>query len=335
MNKILLFLISFYLTLISTLANATTFGGWSIQNVSPQGASAHLEALKNNAKSHALIRPNAAQVAKVLRGGAAGVALGLAVDQLLGAVDWVLDPANNQIKYKEPLPDNSTVPWIWATGAGQQSDFIYPTAEAAGQAICAYYNQNYNKIYWYSHPVNASVAYVWCVRADGSRDNWDVRGKSNPAYDPDLKPVEKTLSLENVAEKVISNADSGSPEAQEATIAAAQDILSEAESNSDVARPIQNQLEANSTGGDPNQPEDPDENSGKQAKKLNDKQISDITKNPNWHKTNLKKKIVNAYSRELKGSKNFDFYKDPKTGDVFIKGNKSKDMIRINMEQFL
>lgn len=40
-------------------------------------------------------------------------------------------------------------------------------------------------------------------------------------------------------------------------------------------------------------------------------------------------------SKELKGSKNFDFYRDPKTGDIFIKGNKSKDMIKINLDKFL
>ena len=57
--------------------------------------------------------------------------------------------------------------------------------------------------------------------------------------------------------------------------------------------------------------------------------------NANWHINNLKAKIIRAYSKELKGSKNFDFYRDPKTGDVFIQGNKSKDMIQINLEQFL
>ena len=74
---------------------------------------------------------------------------------------------------------------------------------------------------------------------------------------------------------------------------------------------------------------------GKQAKKLNERQISELVENPNWHKTNLKAKIIRAYNKELKGSKNFDFYRDPKTGDVFIKGNKSKNMIRINLEKFL
>ncbi|MFL9474154.1 hypothetical protein ACKERC_17945 [Acinetobacter baumannii] len=87
-----------------------------------------------------------------------------------------------------------------------------------------------------------------------------------------------------------------------------------------------------------NEPDQKEKNKvevGKQAKKLNERQISELVENPNWHKTNLKAKIIRAYNKELKGSKNFDFYRDPKTGDVFIKGNKSKDMIQINLEKFL
>lgn len=76
-------------------------------------------------------------------------------------------------------------------------------------------------------------------------------------------------------------------------------------------------------------------NSGLQAKKMNDSQIRDMTNNPNWHTSNLKKKIVRRYGRELKGSTNFDFYRDPKTKEVFIQGNKSPNRIKINIEDFL
>lgn len=68
---------------------------------------------------------------------------------------------------------------------------------------------------------------------------------------------------------------------------------------------------------------------------MNDRQIGELVGNPQWHKTNLKKSIVNAYRKELKGSTNFDFHKDPKTGKVFIKGNKSRDMIKIDLEKFI
>ena len=95
------------LSLIYTpmFANAANVGGWNLSNPVAQGASTAYDATKNvliNGKdfiknSSVKIKPNATQVAKVLAGGAAGYALSVAVEQLLGAVDWVLDPANNQI----------------------------------------------------------------------------------------------------------------------------------------------------------------------------------------------------------------------------------------------
>ena len=75
--------------------------GWSVTNSTVMGASTLIDAIKDAKVSAALVTPNAKQVAEVLRGGAAGIALGIAVDQLLGAVDWVLDLANNQITYKQ------------------------------------------------------------------------------------------------------------------------------------------------------------------------------------------------------------------------------------------
>lgn len=56
------------------------------------------------------------------------------------------------------------------------------------------------------------------------------------------------------------------------------------------------------------------------SQKMNEKQIGELVGNKNWHNTPLKKKIVKTYSKELRGSNNFDFYKDPKTGEIFIKG---------------
>ena len=55
---------------------------------------------------------------------------------------------------------------------------------------------------------------------------------------------QKIYPLETVAQKVISNAESGDTNAQVATTAAAADIVAEAENDSAKARPIVNQLEA-------------------------------------------------------------------------------------------
>ena len=66
---------------------------------------------------------------------------------------------------------------------------------------------------------------------------------ANPAYDPAKEEEKKTLPLETVVQKVISNAESGDTNAQVATTAAAADIINEAENDNVKARPIVQQLE--------------------------------------------------------------------------------------------
>ena len=104
-------------------ANAANVGGWNLSNPVSQGASTVYDASKNvviNGKdfvkdSWVKITPTANQVAKVLRGGVAGYALSVAVEQLIGAVDWVLDPANNQIIYfpAGEFPPDPNYQWKW------------------------------------------------------------------------------------------------------------------------------------------------------------------------------------------------------------------------------
>jgi hypothetical protein len=45
--------------------------------------------------------------------------------------------------------------------------------------------------------------------------------------------------------------------------------------------------------------------------------------------------IAAAYARELREAKTFDFYRDPKTGDIFIRGNQSNNMVKIDISRFL
>jgi len=92
-------------------ASAATFGGWNPLGLKPVGASSLLNASKTlggiATDSHALITPAVKDVTKVLVRGAGGLALSVAVEELLGAVDWVMDPANNQIRYKVDPTDPS------------------------------------------------------------------------------------------------------------------------------------------------------------------------------------------------------------------------------------
>ena len=263
-NKSLIVLVFLLcLNLVSTNIYAANVGGWSLGNPIAQGASAVVNGTKtaiiNGASviknSTAKITPPASSVAKVLAKGAAGYALSVAVEQLIGAVDWVLDPANNQIKYSNPADSSlPTFTQIWFP-----SDQGTPTKETAKkygasspEAACkllasTIYASTYS-IYKSTQIINSTSAVCTLQHTAGASYilKPSVRLVANPTYDPEAEEQEqKTLPLDVVAQQVISNAASGDAQAQQAIVAAAQDIINEAETDNTKARPIVNQLEAN------------------------------------------------------------------------------------------
>lgn len=248
MKKFITVLLSFvlYFNAFST-AHAAGLDGWTLSNPIAQGASTLYNGAKqvlingkNVAKtSTALIKPTATQVAKVLARGAAGYALAEAVNQLLGAVDWVLDPANNQIVYTVPNEANAEKLW--------QSSGVEKTNAPTAAASCALYGQilasNNSSYKNLKHIVVNGVNY--CASDDGEGMKFSMTQVANPAYDPTAEDEIKTLPLDAVANQVISNAESGNAAAQAATTAAAADVVNDAQNDSTKARPIVDQLEAN------------------------------------------------------------------------------------------
>lgn len=246
------------LNLVSSNVYAANVGGWSLGSPIAQGASAVVNGTKtviiNGASviknSTAKITPPASSVAKVLAKGAAGYALSVAVQQLLGAVDWVLDPANNQIKYTDPNapidPDSPALEYYYTYtlwGANKKFSSLneacllaFKTGGWAGRDI-----PPLPKGYGCYLAGNAIYAY-------GPPGTFGQIGSkvANPAYDPEAEDDrEKSIPLDTVAAQVISNAAAGDTHAQQAIVAAAQDIINEAETDNTKARPIVNQLEGN------------------------------------------------------------------------------------------
>ena len=228
-------------------ANAAV-GGWSMSNPIAQGASTVYTGTKNVIingadyikKGTAKITPTATGVAKVLARGAAGYALSVAVEQLLGAVDWVLDPANNQIVYKE---SGDLIYFISASSPGWDSNIKFSSPSQVCQQYVKTYNANISQ---------ASLKYVSSSNNLCIVNQYDSKGVlilSNYSLPiSEAQPVEeKKIPLETVAQKVISNAESGDTNAQAGTTAAAADIVAEAEKDNVKARPIAQQLEASSS----------------------------------------------------------------------------------------
>ncbi|WP_336928203.1 virulence factor TspB C-terminal domain-related protein [Acinetobacter oleivorans] len=90
----------------STVAN----DGWSITKRLVQGATTFYDGTKNvvlngknyAAKGTAAITPTASQVSKMIVRTGAVLAVDLAIKALLGGVDYVMDSANNRVKYQAP-----------------------------------------------------------------------------------------------------------------------------------------------------------------------------------------------------------------------------------------
>lgn len=250
-------LICFCLVYTPFFANAASLGGWSLGSPVASGASAIVNGTKEIilngaskiAKGTAKITPNPTQVARVLARGGAGYALSVAVEQLLGAVDWVLDPANNEIRYKEPtdnIPFSGKFEYQagWFTG-GTLTPETAPWTHSPDPACrdtfsalkSAYSATSYTCVR------RGTYDYETCVKGGAFAGQCFTLSRRE-AVSPVPEKEEKSIPLDVVAQQVISNAAAGDVSAQQAITAAAQDVINEAENDSAKATPIVQQLEA-------------------------------------------------------------------------------------------
>lgn len=264
LRKIISILLVYSLFFTST-ANAAV-GGWDLRNPVAQGASAVYDATKNvviNGKkfikeSSVKITPTATQVAKTI-GRTAGVII--AIEALIGAVDWVLDPANNRVIYYEDPPAKEMLPKLWVWDSRMDGKDGVSTAEQACRNA-AFSKEQALATGNYMYTVYKSVsltdqdtalciydAYNTYSGQYYGTSNHTVTRKVNSAYNPEAEDDrrEKYLPYDAVAQKLISNAQAGQPEAQAHTMAAAANTVAEAEKDDAKARPIASQAEANAT----------------------------------------------------------------------------------------
>lgn len=264
-HRINIFLLSILLVVSQVVlmnrAFAASLGGWSLGGGVSQGASViyngSKEVILNGAKKIATgtakITPAASDVAKLLGKGVGGVALSVAVEQLIGAVDWVLDPANNSITYtprntsaNSNCNDVSCVPYPTLYSSENTYDEAVRRGRlfATPEGACSIMVSQNGGVF---KSVDTSVSPPRCYFTVGSSTfSGNIYTVANPTYDPTAESENKPkhLPLETAAQKVISNAAAGNAAAQQAVKAAADTMVAEAETDSTKARPIINQLEA-------------------------------------------------------------------------------------------
>ncbi|MBE2173662.1 hypothetical protein IIQ44_17350 [Acinetobacter oleivorans] len=231
-HRINVFLLSLFVALAPNFiflqaANATTVAaeGWSVTKRIVNGATTIYDGAKNvvlNGKNYtskgvATITPAATQVSKMIVRTGAVLAVDLAIKTLIGAVDYVMDPANNRVKYYVDPASNSPSPtdqymWKYESSVTGVNSFRYPGVPASiCQSVLSLWSGKtpwkYDKVSLSSSSTTSIVCYLSSTTTsyDG---NSGVARVNNPAYDPNAQPnrEEKYLPYDAVASQIISDA---------------------------------------------------------------------------------------------------------------------------------
>lgn len=219
---IFLSLVIVYASTTSAYAN-TSIGGWTATDSLIAGANTTINAAKTAGgkalKSSITVAASASKVGKHLIKGGGSAALAYAMVELAdNALDWVLDPANNRVKYTVAgdIGDDGSYYFEYA---GKR----YSTHDAACNAALMasspdQYHQGYRSATWtdehrdlcrFAKPEGGytTISGISANRKGGG-------GVAAP-------PVEKYIPIDVVAAKVISNAEAGHAPSQEAVKATA------------------------------------------------------------------------------------------------------------------
>lgn len=186
---------------------ATSVGGWTALDTITAGATNTINAVKGSGatavRSAVAVAPSAFKVGKHLIKGGGQAALAYAVVELIGeGVDWVLDPANNRIKYAQGSGDAAASNCSTSSSGGTSSlkdvaKSICPSQAVVTPKIVNVYPE------FTSYKVSCNNGYVGAV--------YCVGGQTAPSY----------LDMTRVGAKVISNAEAGHAPSQEAVKATA------------------------------------------------------------------------------------------------------------------
>lgn len=233
-KKIMVCFLAIQLAFFSPLANANTSpAGWAFSGY--DAVAGIVSAVKNGARATATVAksPVTAKIAKGILGGViAGAALPLAISQITGialtSLDWVLDSANNTIKYKV----KADAPKLYQVG-GYASTGAVSYVDA-----CKIYAQQQSQ---YSY-VYKSATETLCSLAHPSYPN--------NKYEYPIYLVSDTRSgtipIPTVADKIYDNAKTGHSDSVSVVTTAVADLTKEGEYDTplDLSKPEDKTCEA-------------------------------------------------------------------------------------------
>lgn len=256
-------ILSFVLIFAPTYVFATTVSseGWSVTKRLVQGATTFYDGIKNvvlngknyAAKGTAAITPAASQVSKMIVRTGAVLAVDLAIKTLIGAVDYVMDPANNRVKYYVEPTSNTPQPtdlymWKYESSVTGTTYFRYPGVPSSiCQSILTMWSGKtpwkYDKVALSSSSTTSVVCYLSSTTTsyDG---NSGVARVNNPAYNPNAQPnrEERYLPYDAVATQIVSDATADKAEGKAYVSSVADTALEDEQKQIVPANDIINQL---------------------------------------------------------------------------------------------
>ncbi|MDC4378536.1 hypothetical protein NQ658_16615 [Acinetobacter baumannii] len=256
-HRINIFLLSLLVALAPNFiflqaANATTVAGegWSVTKRLVQGATTFYDGAKNvvlNGKNYAAtgaaaITPTAAQVAKMIVRTGAVLAVDVAIKALIGAVDYTMDPANNQVKYKVINDPRSIPPYAQYYYADSTL-----TNFCSSIATCNIVATEMGIPNGWTNDgcVAQSSGNLACpMSRDGSKTTLTLYRYVNTNYDPNASPTEeeRTLPYAAVASQIMSDAVADKAEGKAYVSSVADTALEDEERQIVPATDITNQL---------------------------------------------------------------------------------------------
>ena len=223
-KQITAILLSIIIAIYPPLVYASA-ANWSAQSVKQIGSKVTIEAIKNNAKSVITTVPSSKAVSSLLRGGAGQLALSFAIDKMLDATDWVLDPANNAVRYKtanagwEYIIEGESFSsveqvckYVWSDGFLKNNGYKRARRDTGFNNVQPgdYYQKiAWSNSYYFNCHVNVQSYYSNSITNDFII-YYVGRKLSTGTVD------ERSVSLDHVAEQVINNAAAGNVQSQQA-----------------------------------------------------------------------------------------------------------------------
>lgn len=215
------------------------------------------------AKSTIKLGASAANVGKSILKRSPNVAISAALFAILDkTVDWVLDPENNRVKYKDPDGgDFDRFYWVYS-----DNDTWYKTADAACKAKFENYQ---NGAYVFHHTVVLSQSLVECWIRDVSNDRIFHPGTMATRYPVPDEGGEiewQHRPISEIAQKMIQQAEDGQAPAMQVMNDAALDALeaglldAQLDAASDIPQPDPEEISQSDydNSPDPETPPDPD-----------------------------------------------------------------------------